>query len=141
MSTVFNDQDNEFGKIRLTNLDNITVNRKPTTDNELSNKQYVHDLIGEGSIIRINQSLQNYLQVSVLSNFNSLTKYDRIQITDTTLIKYPKQGGFLLQQWIIKCNGKIQNFIKSSKTNKSVPNTDSTTLPPIEDSFMFVQTR
>ena len=44
----------------------------------------------------------------------------RKQITDTTKIKYPNTGGYLLQNWVIKCNdknnnGKIQKFIKSTK--------------------------
>ena len=45
------------------------------------------------------------------------------QITDTTEIKYPKIGGDLLQNWIIKCNdknnsGKIKNFIKINKNKQ-----------------------
>ena len=43
LSTVFNDQDNEFDSNKLTILDSITVNRYPTRDNELSNKNYVDD--------------------------------------------------------------------------------------------------
>ena len=40
MSTVSNDQDNEFDNIRLTNLDSITVNRHRTSDNEPSTEKY-----------------------------------------------------------------------------------------------------
>ena len=39
LSSVFNDQDNEFDNNKLTNLDSITVNRDPNLDNELSNKK------------------------------------------------------------------------------------------------------
>ena len=40
-------------------------------------------------------------------------------------MKYPNNGGFLLQNWIIKSNdrnnsGKIQNFIKSTKTSSPI---------------------
>ena len=31
-----------------------------------------------------------------------VTKYDKIQITDTTIINPPNSGGYLLQTWIIK---------------------------------------
>ena len=35
--SVYNDQVNEFGDIKLTNLDSITVNRNPISDIELAN--------------------------------------------------------------------------------------------------------
>ena len=38
LSSVFNDQDNEFDNNKLTNLDSTTVNRNPSLDNELANK-------------------------------------------------------------------------------------------------------
>ena len=84
---MFNDQDNEFDNIKLTNLDSITVNRSPNLDNELSNKKHVDDSIGEGTILRFNQTLSNYLEVSVGNDTYNLTKYDKIQINDTTEIK------------------------------------------------------
>ena len=68
-STVFNDQDNEFDSINLTNLDSITlVDRNPGSDNELANKNYVDDTIVEIKINRFNQTLQNYLKVSAGRN-------------------------------------------------------------------------
>ena len=39
LSSVFNDQDNEFNNNKLTNLDGVTVNRFPTSDNEIANKK------------------------------------------------------------------------------------------------------
>ena len=59
LSSMFNDQDNDFDNIKITNLDSITVNRDPNLDNELSNKKYIDDSIGEGTILRFNQTLQN----------------------------------------------------------------------------------
>ena len=108
-------------------------------------KKYADDSIGEGTILRFNQNLQNYLKVSVGNDTNNLIKYDKIQITDTTIIKYPNTGGYLLQNWIIKCNdknnnGKIQNFIKSTKTNSPTGYSGATILPPIGNSFMYIET-
>ena len=59
ISSVFNDQDNEFDNNKLTNLDSITNNKYPSSDNELANKKYVDDSIGEGNVLRIDQTLQN----------------------------------------------------------------------------------
>ena len=75
----------------------------------------------------------------------NLTKYDKIPKTDTTEIKYPNSGGYLLQQWNIKCNdknnkGKRQKFIKSTKTNSSTSDSGATALPPIGISFMYIET-
>ena len=114
---VKNNQDNNFNDNKLTNLDSITVNRNPSVDNELANKKYVDDSIREGTIVRFNQTLQNYLKVSVGNDTYNLTKYNKIQLTDTTIIKYPNNGGYLLQNWNIRCNdknnnGKIQNFLQ-----------------------------
>ena len=41
------------------------VNRYLTTDNELSNKKYVDDSLGSGNTLRFNQSLHNYVKISV----------------------------------------------------------------------------
>ena len=119
---MFNDQDNEFHNNKLTNLDSTTVNRSSNLDNEQANKKNIDDLIGEGTIVRFNQTLENYIKVSVGNDTYNLPKYDKIEITDTKIIKYPNTGGYLLQNWIIKWNdknnnGKIENFIKSTKTN------------------------
>ena len=82
-------------------------------------KVYLDDELNQKTIFKLNKSLQNYLKVSVANIENNLTEYDRFQITDTTIIKYPNQGGYLLQQWNFKGNhkisrGKITNFKKYS---------------------------
>ena len=38
---VKNNQDNDFNDNKLTNIDSITVNRNPTSDNEVANKKYI----------------------------------------------------------------------------------------------------
>ena len=75
--------------MKLTNLDSVTVNRKPTSDNELSNKKYIDDELNKNTIVRFNQTLQNYLKVSVENDTYNLTKYDKKEITDITNIIYP----------------------------------------------------
>ena len=119
---VKNNQDNDFNDNKLKNIDSITVNRNPTSDNEVSNKKYIDDELDKKTILRFNQTLQNYLKVSVGNNTYNLTKYDKIQIIDTTEIKYPNIGSDLLQKWNIRCNNKnniskVGDFIKSTKTN------------------------
>ena len=142
---VKNNQDNDFNDNKLTNINSISVNRNPNSDNELANKKYIDDEIDKNTIVRFNQTLENYLKVSVDNDTYNLTKYDKIQIIDTTSIKSPNTGGYLLQNWNIKCNdknnnGKIQNFIRSIKTNSPTGDSGATALPPIGDSFMYIET-
>ena len=80
LSSVFNDQDNEFDNNKLTILDSITVNRDPSSDNELPNKNCIDDSKGECTIMRFIQSLQKNLKVSVGNDIYHLTKYDKIEI-------------------------------------------------------------
>ena len=75
----------------------------------------------------------------------NLQIYKKILLTDTTIKKYPNSGGYLLQNWHIKCNdrnisGKKQNFIRSTKTNLPTSNSGATVTPPIGDSFMYIET-
>ena len=69
----------------------------------------------------------------------------KIQITDTTEIKYPNIGSDLLQKWNIKCNNKNNqsrrpDFIISTKTNSPTGHSGATSLPPIGNSFMYIET-
>ena len=120
LSSVFNDQDNDIDKNKLTNFDSVTVIRNPNLDNELANKKYIDDELDKNTVLRFNQTLKNYLKLSVGNDTYNNTKYDKIQVTDPTFIKNPNTGVDLLQNWVIKSNdknnnGKIQNFIKSTK--------------------------
>ena len=123
----------------------ITVNRKPTSDNELSNKKCIDDELEKNTILRFNQTLENYLKVSVGIKTYNLNKYDKTQITDITTLKAPKKEGYLLQQWNIKCidknnNGKIQNFTRSTQSSSPTGDSGATRLPPIGDEFMCTET-
>ena len=67
-------------------------------------------------------------------------------MTDTTVLKTGNTGGYLLQNWNRRCNdkinnGKISNFVKSTKKTSS-PSADSgpSGLPPIGTAFMYIET-
>ena len=142
---VKNNQDNDLKDNKLTNINSITINNNPTDDNHVSNKKYVDDELDKNTILRFNQTLQNYLKVSVGNDIYNLTKYNKIQLIDITIIRYPNHGGYLLQNWNIKCNdknnnGKLQNFLRSTKTSFPTGDSGSTGLPPIGDSFKFIET-
>ena len=75
----------------------------------------------------------------------NLAKYDK-KTTDRIISKYPNTSGYLLQNWVIKCNdkntsGKTQIFVKSTKTNSPTGDSGATSLPPIDDSFRYRETR
>ena len=145
LTLVRNNKYNDFNDNKITNLDSIQVNREPSSDNELANKKYVDDELNKKTIVRFNQTLQNYLKVSIGSDIYNLTKYNKIQLTDTTIIKYPNSGIYLLQNWNIRCNdknnnGKLQNFLRSTKTNSPTNDSRATNLPPIGNAIMYIET-
>ena len=140
-----NDQDNEVDNNKLTNLDSVTLNRDPRLDSELSIKLYIDNELDKITFLRFNKTLEIYLKVYVGNNTNSLTKYGKIEVTDTTEIKYPNIGRDLLQKWNIKCNNKnndskVGNFIKSTITHSPTGRSGATSLPPIGSSFMYTET-
>ena len=151
-------------KLKLDEQDSILLNStltSPRTIIELPTKTYV-DSLHEGNersrrdlglefydesstLVRFNQTLQNYLKVSVGNDIYNLTKYNKISITDITEIKFPNSGNALLQRWKNYCNNKnnqsrITDFIKSTKTNSPSSHSGATSLPPIGDSFMYIET-
>ena len=83
---VKNNQGNDFNDNKLTNIDSISLNRTPNSYNEVTNKYYVDDLVDEGTIVRFNQTLENFLKVSVGNDTYKLTKYKKIELTDLTTI-------------------------------------------------------
>ena len=142
---VKNNQDNDLNDKKLTNLDSITINRNPSSHNEVSNKKYIDDELDKNTIVRFNQTQQNYLRVSVGSDIYNLTKFNKIQLTDTTVMKSGNTGGYLSPYWKIICNdkngnAKIQIFIKSTKSSSPTGNSGATSLPPIGNAFMFIET-
>ena len=74
-----------------------------------------------------------------------MAKYDKTQNTDKTEIKFPNIGSDLLQKWNINCNNKnndskVGNFLKSTITNSPTGHSGATSLPPISNSFMYIET-
>ena len=60
-------------------------------------------------------------------------------------MRYPNIGSDLLQKWNIKCNNKnnqsrINDFIKSTITNSPTGHSGAMSLPPIGESFMYIET-
>ena len=93
---VKNNQDNDFNDNKLTNTDSITINRNPTSDNEVINKKHIDDELDKNTILRFNQTLQNYFKVSVGNDTYNLAKNDRIHLMDITEIRSPNKGHDLL---------------------------------------------
>ena len=61
------------------------------------------------------------------------------------MIKVGNIGSVLLPYWKCICNnnnnnGKITNFIRTTKTKSTTRNTGATTLPPIGSAFMYNET-
>ena len=142
---VKNNQGNDLNDNKLTNINSITINNNPTDDNHVSNKKYIIDELNKNTIVRFNQTLMNYLKVSVGNDTYNLTKYNRIQLTDTTVMKTGNNGGYLLPYWRIVCNdkynnGKITNFVKSTKSNSPTSESGATSLPQIASAFMYMET-
>ena len=140
-----NNQDSDFNDKKLTNIDSITLNRNPNSDNEVTIKKYVDDSIKKSTILRFNQTPQNYLKVSVGNDIYDLTKYNKIHITDTTAIKICNSCGYLLPRRKKICNnrkgiGKLKNFIRATKTSSPTGDSRQTSLPPIADSFLYIET-
>ena len=96
-------------------------------------------------MLRFNQTLENYLKVSVGSGTYKITKDDELQITNSTEFKSPIIGNDLLQKRDIKCinknnDSKFGNSIKSTITNSSTGHSGVTSLPPIGNSFLYIET-
>ena len=139
-----NNQDKYFNDNKLTNINSITFNRNPTTDNEVSNKKYIGDDLDKNTILRFDQTLENYLKVSVGNDTYNLTKFNKINITDETKMRSPNSGQSLLQKWILKCvnkisNAKINTFLKSTTNTSPTSESGAVALPPIGWSFMYVE--
>ena len=129
----------------MTNLDSITVDGNPSSDNEVTNKKYIDDELDKNAIFRFNQTLQNYSKITVSNDTYNLSKYNKISITDVIEIKFPNTGIGLLQKLIIYCTNqinqsRISDFIKSTKTTSPTPESGATNIPPIGNAFLYIET-
>ena len=134
-------QDNDFNDKKLTSIKSITIKRNPSSDNEVANKKYIDDSIGEDEIVRFTPTLQTNLKVSVGNDRYNLTKYDKISLIDVTEIRSPNVGYDLLTKWRIKIihekNGnKAGEILKPTVTSSSTSDLGATSLPRIGIVFM-----
>ena len=83
---VKNNQDDDLNDNKLTNLDSVSVNRDPSSDNQLVGKKHLDDELDKNTILRFNQTLENYLKVSVGNDTYKFTENDKIPITEITFI-------------------------------------------------------
>ena len=143
---VKNNQDKDFNDNKLTNINSIMTNNNPTDNIHVSNKKYIDDQLDKDTLVRLNDiSNDRYLKVNINNLTYNLQIYNKIVLTDTTIIKYPNNGGYLLTGWRILCkdrnnNGKMQNFTRSTKTSSPTLNFGASVKPPIGDSFMYIET-
>ena len=112
----------------------------------MSTKKYIDDSIGESTLLRFNQTIQNYLKISVGNDTYFLIMYDKIQSTDTTAIKFPNIGSDLLQNWNMKCNirnndSNVEKFKKVTLTISPTGESGATKLSPIGSAFMYIEIR
>ena len=142
---VKNIQHNDLNDNKLTNIDSITINRNPNSDNELANKKYIDDELDKNTTVRFIQTLENYPKVSVGNDTYNLTKFSKISIIDITEIKFPNTGSQLLQKWNIYSNNKINqsrifDFVKSTRSNSPTGEAGAQSLSPIGNAFMYIET-
>ena len=71
---VKNNEDNNFNDNKLTNVNSITVNNNPTLHIELASKAYIDNELDKNTILRFNQTLENYFKVSVSNDTYNLSK-------------------------------------------------------------------
>ena len=82
---------------------------------------------------------------SVRKDVYNFIKYDKTQIIGKTISKSGSSGGYLLPYWKSICddennNGKLSNFIKSTKRNSPTIDSGATSLPPIGNAFQYFAT-
>ena len=105
-NSVKNKEINKYNNNKITTLESFPVSRNPNSNNELADKNYIVDELNKNTILQFNQTLENYLKISVENDVFDHAENDKIQILDTTSIKYPNLVGSLLQRWNMKFNDK-----------------------------------
>ena len=66
---VKNTQDNDLKDNKLTNIDSVQVNRIPTSDNELANKQYIDDQLDKTQLLDLfehSKTISRYMLERIL---------------------------------------------------------------------------
>ena len=78
------------------NLNNIIVNRNPSSEKEVIKKKSLYVELNKETILRFNQSLDSCLKKSVGDNVYKFARCNKILITDTTFFKTGKSRKHLL---------------------------------------------
>ena len=94
--------------------------------------------------MRFNQTLENYLKVSVGNDTYKSAKFNKVNITDITEMRSANSGQSLLQKWILKClnrnyNARSNTFLKSTTSSSPTAENGATTIPPIGWTFMYIE--
>ena len=71
-------------------------------------------MVGESTIVRFNETPQNYTKTSGGNDVYNLTKLDEIQLVDITEIKYPHKGYTLIPRW------RFKKIIKSTAQRMTI---------------------
>ena len=77
---VRNHQDKDLNDKKLKNKNSITINTNPIDDNHVKNRKYIDDELDKNTIVRFNQTLENYLKVYVGNDTYKLAKYSKMNI-------------------------------------------------------------
>ena len=54
---VKNNQQNDLNDNKFLNIKSVTINRNPSSDNEIANKKYIDDELDQNTVLRSNQTL------------------------------------------------------------------------------------
>ena len=112
--------------IFFSNLDSMTVNRNPTIDEAVTNTKYVDNELDKTTSLWFNQSLQNYLKVSVGDIVYNVTKLVEKTKYRHNNIQLSKQRRYVLQQMeavgknvkVIKGKNNFLRIIENKYTNR-----------------------
>ena len=124
----------------------LSLKYEPQVDCHPVILSYFNKHVDENTILRLNDdSNEIYLQARVGITPYNLQIYNKTQIIDTTIIQNGNTGGYVLQNWLIECldskgSGKISNFKKTTETNSSTSDAGATSVPPIGNAFMYIET-
>ena len=136
----------DMNNFNIENVRFMCIKYEPQVDCHPVILSYFNKHLDESTILRLNDdSNERYLQIRQGNTAYNLQIYNKAQIIDTTIIQNGNTGGYVLQHWLIECldkkdSGKISNFIKTTRTSSPTGDSGSTTLPPIGNSFMYIET-
>ena len=103
-------------------------------------KEHIHDTLGEGKFLRLNQTLEKCLKDSVGGTVYNLSKNNKRQFIDETIIEYTNSCGYLLQQLNKNCSKKTTGRKMQKSSSYLRGKTGSTSLLQVGDEFLKIET-